>query len=162
MKKKLVIAISISLNAILLSVAILWTNLPSSQEEKTLFTYPLLIGNKTYTVTVLTNWNQERAPSVALLNSSKNHYPLELYFLGGTQEKNISYTINIPTDLLWGNISLIRKYYTVNPDDYVLRNNGTHSCLQMTYEYRPFFSGNGYFEIIGTQGAWQGYYSSTP
>ena len=154
MKKKFVIATSISLIALLLTIAVLWANLPSSQDEKNLFTYPLLIGNKTYTVTVETNWNQERAPSVALLNSSNNHYPLELYFLGGTQEKNISYTINIPTDLLWGNISLIRKYYLVDSKYYTLINNGTHNSLQMTFDYQPFFSGNGYFEILGTEGAW--------
>ena len=155
-RKFTILTTTISLIAILLSVAISWTNLPLAQEEKNLFAYPILMGNKNYTVTVETNWNQEREPSVALLNSSNNRYPFELVFLGGTEEKTSSYTINIPTDLLWGNISLTRKYYTVNPDDYTLSSNGTHSCLQVTFEYQPFFSGNGYFEIIGTQGAWQG------
>jgi hypothetical protein len=154
MKRKIIIPAAISLIAILLTIGILWANLPSGQEETNLFTYPLSVGNKTYIVTVETNWTEERVPSVTLLNSSNNRYPIELIFLGGTVEKTISYNITIPTDLLWGNISLIRKYYLVNPDYYTLTNNKTHNSLQMTFDYQPFFSGIGYFEILGTQGVW--------
>ena len=154
MNRKLIIHATISLIAISLTVGILWANLPSGQEETNLFTYPLSVGNKTYIVTVETNWTEERAPSVTILNSSNNRYPIELFFLGGTVNKTVSYNITIPTDLLWGNISLIRKYYLVNPDNYTLINNGTHNSLQMTFDYQPFFSGNGYFEILGTEGAW--------
>ena len=154
MKRKFTIPATISLIAISLTVGILWANIPSGQEEINLFTYPLSVGNKTYIATVETNWTEEQAPSVNLLNSSNNRYPMELIFLGGTVEKTISYNITIPTDLLWGNISLIRKYYLVNPDYYTLINNGTHNSLQMTFDYQPFFSGNGYFEILGTKGAW--------
>ena len=154
MKRKFIIIAVILLIAITLSVGI-WAGLQLGvKEEINLFTYPLLVGDKTYVVTVETNWAEERAPSVSLLNSSGNRYPLELYFLGGTEEKTISYNITIPTDLLWGNISLVWKYYLQEPNRYALSNNGTHNSLQMTFEYQPFFSGSGYFEILGTEGAW--------
>jgi hypothetical protein len=154
MRKKFIIVATILFVVILLSVGI-WAGLQlGAKEEINRFTYPLLVRDKTYVVTVETNWTEERAPSVSLLNSSDNRYPIELYFLGGTEEKNISYNIIIPTDLLWGNISLVWKYYLQESNRYTLSNNGTHNSLQMTFEYQPFFSGSGYFEILGTEGAW--------
>lgn len=154
-KRKLIVVLTIFLVAISLGVGILLANL----EKANLFTYPLSVGDKTYIVTVETNWNAERVPSVTLLNSSEpNRYTIELYFLGRTVKdigwENITYTITIPTDLLWGNISLIHKYYLVDPEGYTLTNNGTHNSLQMTFEYEFHFSGIGYFEILGTEGAW--------
>jgi len=154
MKRKFVIAATISLITISLTVGI-WTSLQSgTKHESTQFTYPILVGDKTFILTVVTNWSEEQEPSVILLNSSDNRHPIELYFLGGSAQKSISFKIDIPTDLLWGNISLIRKYYPVNPDNYILFNNGTYNSLEMTFDYQPFSSGSGYFEILGTEGAW--------
>jgi hypothetical protein len=154
MKRKLIISAAILLIAVSLSVGI-WAALQSEAKQKiNLFTYPLLVGEKTYVITVETNWDEEPAPSVTLLNSSDNRYPIELYFLGGTENKTISYNITIPTDLLWGNITLVWKYYLQEPNRYTLSNNGTDNFLNMTFEYQPFFSGIGYFEILGTEGAW--------
>ncbi len=154
-KKKLIIVAAILLIIIFLAAGILLACLEVGQEEETnLFTYPFSVKDKTFIITVETNWIAERAPSVTLLNDSDiNRRPVELYFLGGNK-KTISYNITIPTDLLWGNISLVWKYYLQNPDSYALSNNGTHNSLQKTFEYDPFFSGMGYFEILGTKGAW--------
>ena len=150
MNRKILVISAIFLIAISLGVGILLANL----ETTNLFTYPLSVGDKIYIVTVETNWNTERAPSVILVNSSEpNRYGIELYFLGGSKE-TIFYNITIPTDLLWGNISLIHKYYLVDTDQYALFNNGTHNSLYMAFEYMPLFSGVGYFEIVGTEGAW--------
>jgi hypothetical protein len=147
------IAAAISLIAISLTVGI-WAGLQLGKEKINRFTFPLLVGDKAYVATVETDWTEERAPSVSLLNSSDNRYLIELVFLGGTVEKTVSYKITIPTDLLWGNISLIRKYYIVDPDNYTLIDNGTNNSLQMTFDYQPSISGSGYFEILGTEGAW--------
>ncbi len=155
--KKAVYALALILILVITAVAagILLTCLEVNQEEETnLFTYPLSVGNKTFIITVETNWDAERAPSVTLLNVTDiNRHSVELYFLGGSK-KTISYNITIPTDLLWGDISLIKKYYLQDPDRYTLSNNCTHNSLQMTFEYVPPFSGIGYFEILGTKGAW--------
>ncbi len=155
MNRKLIIVVAISLIAISFAVGILLTRLEVNQEEETnLFTYPLSVGNKTFIITVETNWDAERTPLVTLLNVTDiNRHSVELYFLGDSK-KTISYNITIPTDLLWGDISLIKKYYLQDPDLYTLSNNGTHNSLQMTFEYVPPFSGIGYFEILGTKGAW--------
>jgi len=154
-KRKIIVVLAIFLIVISLGVGSFLANL----EKTNVFTYPLSVGDKTYVVTVETNWNAERAPSVTLLNSSEpNRYSIELYFLGRTVKdigwENITYTITIPTDLLWGNISLIHKYSLVDPERYTLINNGTHNSLKMTFEYEYHFSGIGYFEILGTEGAW--------
>jgi hypothetical protein len=117
-----------------------------------LYTYPLADGDKTFIVTLETNWTEEPEPKVTLINSSDpNQYAIELYFHGGT-EKTITYNITIPTDLLGGDISLIWKYYLQDPDRYTLSNNSTHNSLQMTFDYNPYFSGRGYFVIKGTEG----------
>lgn len=154
-KRKLIVIASILLIVISLAAGILWTRLEANREEEThLFTYPLSVGDKTFIATVETNWNTEHAPSVSLLNvSDGTRHAIEIYFSGGSK-KTISYNITIPTDLLWGDISLVWKYYLQDPDRYTLSNNGTHNSLQMTFEYEPFFSGVGYFEILGTEGAW--------
>ena len=154
-KRNLIVVVAILLVVISLAAGILMACLEVNQKEETnLLTYPLSVEDKTFIVTVVTNWNAERAPSVTLLNVSDiNRHSVELYFLGGSK-KTISYNITIPTDLLWGDISLVWKYYLQDTDRYTLSNNGTHNSLQMTFEYEPFFSGRGYFEIIGTKGAW--------
>lgn len=154
-KRKIIAILGIFLAAIVLGAGIFLANL----EKTNLFTYPLSVGDKTYIVTLETNWNAESAPSVTLLNSSQpGRYAIELYFLGKTAKdigwENITYTITIPTDLLWGNISLMHKYSLVDPERYTLINNGTHNSLKMTFDYEHHFSGIGYFEILGTQGAW--------
>jgi hypothetical protein len=155
MNRKLIVFAAISLIAVSLVSGLLLASLDLGQKEETkLFTYPLSVGNKTFIITVETNWDAERTPSVTLLNVTDiNRHSVELYFLGGSK-KIISYNITIPTDLLWGDISLIKKYYLQDPDRYTLSNNGTHNSLQMTFEYVPPFSGIGYFEILGTKGAW--------
>ena len=147
-KKKLIVVAAILLIVVSFAAGILFASLGPGTLN--LFTYPLSVGDKTYIVTVETNWNAETAPTVSLLNYS---YGIELYFRGGT-EKTISYNITIPNDLLWGNISLVWKYYLQDPDRYTLSSNSTHNSLQMTFDYSPFFSGSGYFEIKGTEGAW--------
>lgn len=126
--------------------------------DSKLYTYPLSVGDKTFIVTVETNWTAERKPSVSLLNSSDpNQCAIELYFRGHTDKnvnwETITYNITIPNDLLWGDISLVWKYYPQDSDRYALSNNSTHNSLQMTFDYSPFFSGSGYFIIKGTEGA---------
>jgi hypothetical protein len=126
MKKKLIVVAATVVIAVSLAAGTLLASLGSSTTN--LFTYPLSVGDKNYVITVETNWNAETAPTVSLLNYS---YGIELYFRGGT-EKTISYNITIPKDLLWGNISLVWKYYLQDPDRYTLSSNSTHNSLQMT------------------------------
>jgi hypothetical protein len=124
--------------------------------EVNFYTFPLSVADNTYIVTVEANWTGDHTPAVSLVNSSiPDKLAIELYFWG-TTEKNatwetVTYNITIPTDLLWGDISLIHKYYLVDPSKYSLSSNSTHTSLQMTFEYSPFFSGSGYFIIQETE-----------
>jgi hypothetical protein len=96
------------------------------------------------------NWDKANPPSVTLSNGTR--HAVDLYFFGGTN-KTVTCKIIIPTGLLGGNISLVKKYYVQDPDSYILRNDGAYNSLQMTFDYDPHFSGNGFFEIIGTEAA---------
>lgn len=152
MNKKITIAAIAILALVAIALAgILLANTGTTQQEKTnRFTYSLSAGDKTCTVTVEANWDQENPPSVTLSNGTR--HAVDLYFRGETK-KTVTYTITIPTELLSGNISLVKKYYLQSPDSYILHNNGAYNSLEMTFDYDPNFSGIGYFEIVGTEGA---------
>ena len=140
------------LSSLIVVVGVALNPTEDDMPEAKFYTFPFSVADNTYIVTVETNWTGDRTPAVSLVNSSTPDKPaIELYFWG-TTEKNatwetVTYNITIPTDLLWGDISLIHKYYLVDPSKYSLSSNSTHNSLQMTFEYSPFFSGSGYFII---------------
>ncbi len=119
-------------------------------EENNLFTYNLSVGGRTFTVTVETN--STRAPNVELPESDPTKYVI-IYFNGGSRN-TLFFNATIPNDLLWGNISLVWKYYLKETNRYTLSSNNTHNSVYMKFEYDPFMSGRGYFEIRGTEAAW--------
>lgn len=138
-----VIAVILSLS--LVSV-LLWFEVATGSK---LYTYHISVGEKTYIITVLTNWNS--APRIELSNSSLADLKYVYVNFFGSYEKNVFFKITVPTDLLWGNTSLIWKYYIQSPDRYTLSNDGTHNSLQMTFNY---VAADEHFEIRGTEGAW--------
>jgi hypothetical protein len=148
MKRVFIAAIAISLIVVSLVAGILLFETPESK----LFIYPISVGDKTYTITINTNWNS--APKVNLSNSSLTDLKYVSVDFTGSSSKDVSFNITIPTDLLWGNISLFWKYYEQSPNRYTLSNNGTHNSVQMTFTFTPYASGIGHFEIHGTEGAW--------
>jgi hypothetical protein len=152
MNKKIAVgAIAVILLVTIISAGILLGNMGTSQEDKSnRFNYSLSAGNKTYSVVVEANWGTDNPPTVTLSNGTR--HALVLYFLGGTK-KTVTYNIGFPTELIGGNISVVWKYYLQNPDRYTLTSNGTYNSLEMTFDYDPHFSGMGYFEILGTEGA---------
>jgi len=128
-----------------LAAGLLWFETTGSK----LYTYPISVGEKTYTITIVTNWNS--APKVNLSNSSLTDLKyISIDFIGSI-EKTVFFKITIPTDLLRGNISLIWKYYIQSPDRYTLSNDGTNNSLQMTFNH---VAADEHFEIHGTEGSW--------
>ncbi len=119
-------------------------------EENNLFTYNLSVGGKTFTVTVETN--STKAPNVEIPESDPIKYVI-IYFNGGSPN-TLFFNATIPTNLLGGNLSLVWKYYLQEPNRYMLSSNNTHNSVYMKFEYDPFMSGRGYFEIRGTEAAW--------
>jgi hypothetical protein len=150
-KRAFVAATTISLIAVSLVAGILLFNFAGDQEAiSKLYTYPVSVGEETHIITVRTNWTSE--PKVYLSNSSLTD-PLKYVsvdFMGSSRE-TVFFNITIPTDLFWGNISLVWKYYEQNPDRYTLSNNGTHNSVEVTFTHIATIE---YFEIRGTEGAW--------
>ena len=66
MIKKHIIFVSIILIAALLIAGVLIAVIHFNQEKINMYTYPLSANNKTYIITLETNWNEENAPSVSL------------------------------------------------------------------------------------------------
>jgi len=125
---------------------LLWFEIATGSK---LYTYHISVGEKTYIITVVTNWNS--APRVELSNSSLSDVKYVSVDFFGYYEKTVFFKITIPTDLLWGNISLIWKYYVQSPDRYTLSNDGINNFLQMTFNH---VAADEYFEIRGTEGVW--------
>jgi hypothetical protein len=128
-----------------LVAGLLWFEIAANK----IYTYHISVGEKTYVITVLTNWNS--APKVNLSNSSLTDLKYISVDFFGSYEKNVSFKITIPTNLLWGNISLIWKYYVQSPDRYTLSNDGIDNSLQMTFNH---IAADEHFEIHGTEGSW--------
>ena len=148
--KKAAYALALILILVITAVAavILLTRLEVNQEEENdLFTYPLSVGDKTYTITVNTNWTSD---TVVYLPESGDVNYISFDFVGPLTT-TVFFNITVPTDLLWGDISLVKKYYLQDPDRYTLSNNGTHNSIQMTFTHIALVE---HFEIRGTEGAW--------
>ena len=158
-------AIALTLAAVTLTVAVaaefLLTNVPVEEAKapeetraNNLYTYlvsPYHGNGKIYIVTVETNWTSK--PKISLPAEYDTLKYVSVVFSGWSRE-NVFFNVTIPTDLLWGSISLLRKYYDQPPDVYTLSNNGTHNSIMMTCVFTPYFSGVGYFTIRGTEAAW--------
>ncbi len=110
------------------------------------YTYPVSVGEKTYIITVRTNWTS--SPEVYLPEFSSKYVSFDFR---GPLRATVFFNVTISTDLIWGNISLVWKYYEQNADRYILSNNGTYNSLQMTFNHTATVE---HFEIRGTEGAW--------
>jgi hypothetical protein len=146
MKRK---ELALTLVAVILITALLagflWVDLAREKKAASkLYTYPVSLGEKTYIITVRTNWTS--APKVYLPEQESKYINCD--FIGPNRE-TVGFNITVPTDLIWGNISLVWKYYEQNADRYTLSNNGTHNSIQMTFYHTAT---NEHFEIHGTEG----------
>ena len=144
-RKKIAIAIAVVIIIIALAAGLLWFEIAGSK----LYTYPISIGEKTYTITVSANWNSP--PKVYLSNSSLTSLKYVSVDFIGSYRKTVTFRITIPTDLLWGNISLVWKYYEQNPNRYTVSHTSTSVSVQMTFTH---IATDEHFEIHGTNGAW--------
>ncbi len=140
---------ALTLGVVILITALLagflWVDLAREKKASSkLYTYPISVGEKTYTITVSTNWTS--APKVYLPEIDSKYVNCD--FIGPKRE-TVGFNITVPTDFIGGSISLVWKYYVQNVDRYVLSNNGTHNSLQMTFNHTATVE---HFEIHGTEG----------
>jgi len=146
MKRKKLILISASVILIVALIAgILWIDLSMVEEAPNkLYSYLISVGDKTYTVTVKTNYTD--APKVSLPESDPGYFNCD--FFGPTRE-TVGFNITFPAELIGGNISLVWKYYVQDHSRYTLSSNGTHNSIQMTFLH---VATDEHFEIHGTEG----------
>jgi hypothetical protein len=108
-----------------------------------LYTYPVSVGKKTYVVSVLSNYSS--APEVSYSEKSK----AVLVDFRGDKENSFC-NITIPTDLIWGELSVIDKYYIMSEEHYTKSYNGTHNSIYFAFNHPALVK---HFEVKGTQAA---------
>ena len=109
-----------------------------------LYSFPLLVGEKTYIVTAMSNYSS--APEVYLPEIPANM--VEFDFRGPPE--NAFCNITIPTDLIWGELTVIDKYYEMDKTRYIQTSNSTHNSIYFTFDNIALTK---HFEVRGTEGA---------
>ena len=144
---KLILIVVLTVLAISASVIAgsLWVDFTKENETPVNkpYKFPILVGDKTYRVSVTSNYSA--APQVSYSELSK---AVSVSFKG--DKENAFCNITIPTELIWGELSVIDKYYKMSEEQYIQSFNGTHNSIYFTFDHVALLK---HFDIIGTQGA---------
>jgi hypothetical protein len=143
MKRKALLTVVLLIISSIIVAGILLVDLGADEVSVgKLHTYPISVGDKTYMVSVRSNYTS--APKVTYSELSKS---VSVDFMG--DRENSFCNITIPTDLIWGELSVIAKYYKMSDDFYTQSNNGTHNSIYFTFNHTALIK---HFEIRGTEG----------
>jgi hypothetical protein len=126
---KIILALSLIvlvLVSIIVAGSLIFILEDDEDEAVKLYTLPVLVGDKTYTVGVKSNYSVSEVSYFGILRS------VSFYFRGSLRA-TVFCEIIVPVDLIWGEISVYNQYYIQNGDSYVMSNNGTHAFVQMTF-----------------------------
>lgn len=110
-----------------------------------LYTFPLSVGEKTYTVTVRSNCSSP--PEVSLPELPFANF-VSVDFVGDPE--NAFCNITIPNDLIWGELTVIAKIYVMDEANYIQSSNSTDNSIYFTFDQNARVK---HFEIWGTEGA---------
>jgi hypothetical protein len=110
--------------------------------EGTLSTFPLSVADNTYVVTVRSNYTS--APEVSYNRLDKI---VSIDFMGDPETAFCNVTI--PDDLIWGELSVISKYYEMPASYYTETSNSTHTSFYFVFDQIALIK---HFEIRGTEG----------
>ena len=121
---------------------------PTDDEGSTdkLYTFPLSVGEKTYIITIGSNYSS--APTVHLPQVPDNL--VEFAFLGPPEDSFCN--ITIPNDLIWGELTVIDKYYVMDKANYIQTSNSTDTSIYFTFSHSTHIALDKHFEIRGTEG----------
>lgn len=144
MKKIVLVLVLVSLIPVSILAGVLLIDWEEAEEKVRLYTYPLLVEDETYVVTVRTNYSS--VPEVGYYGIA-SLYSVTVDFRG--EKENSFCNITVPTDLISGDISVIDKYYEMTVDRYTLSNNGTHNSVYFPFNHPALVK---HFEIKGTEG----------
>jgi hypothetical protein len=109
-----------------------------------LYSFSLSVEDKTYIVTIVSNYSS--APEVYLPEIPANM--VEFDFRGPPE--NSFCNITIPTDLIWGELTVIDKYYKMDESSYIHTSNSTYNSIYFTFDHIALTK---HFEVRGTEGA---------
>jgi len=112
-----------------------------------LYTFPLSVGEKTYTVTVRSNYSS--TPEVYLPEIPANMVQVD--FRGSPEDSFCN--ITIPNNLIWGELTVIDKYYVMDKANYIQTSNSTDTSIYFTFNHITHIALVKHFEIRGTEGA---------
>ncbi|MCW4005578.1 MAG: hypothetical protein NWF04_03130 [Candidatus Bathyarchaeota archaeon] len=115
-------------------------------EDLDVYSYPLSVDDRSYLVTVVANWTSQ--PKVYLPEFDGAYVSVDFF---GPDRETVYFNVTVPKDLIWGDISLVWKYYEQSPDRYTLSSNATHNSVEMTFAHVATIE---HFEIRGTERAW--------
>ena len=107
-----------------------------------LYTFPILVGEKTHTVWVCSNYSS--APEVSYFGLLKS---VSVDFSG--DRENAFCNITIPLDLIWGELSVYQHGYEMSGADYILSSNSTHNSVYFTFDLPALIKD---FSIKGSEG----------
>lgn len=118
-------------------------DLPTEEpEEGILYTFPLLVGENTYMVTVLSNYSS--GPDVSYFGLLRS---VSVYFRG--EPENAFCNVTIPKDLIWGDILVNQHGFELNKDSFILTSNSTHNSVYFVFDL-PAYTKD--FVIMGSEG----------
>ncbi len=126
----------------IITATLLFDSSENESESNKLYTFPILVSDKTYTVSVRSNFSS--IPEVNYFGLLKS---VSVNFRG--ESENTFCNITIPTDLVWGELSVYQHGYEMSESDYIQSSNSTHNSVYFLFDLTALVKD---FEIMGTEG----------
>ena len=117
-------------------------NLEIELEEVKSYTFPISVGDKTYTIGVRSNYSVSEVSYFGILKCVSVDFR-------GSLRATVFCEIIVPADLIWGELSIYKNDYVQSDDLYILSNNGTYHSVQMTFKHIAIVEA---ISIKGTEG----------
>jgi hypothetical protein len=147
-KRVIALALVLVILSSIIAGGILYVHLVGNKASAAkLYTFPLSVGDKTYVVTVRSNYS---APPEVYLPEVPDNY-VEFDFRGPPEDTFCN--ITIPNNLIWGDLTVIDKYYVMDEANYIQTSNSTHTSIYFTFNHTTHNALTKHFEIRGTEGA---------
>ena len=141
-KSFLIIFLTIMIIGSLIIAGIFLIDLADDETSKgNLYQFPISVESKIYMINIRSNYSS--APEVSYFGFDKS---VSVDFIGDPE--NAFCNITIPTNLIWGELSVIDKYYKMDVAHYTESNNSTHNSIYFTFNQIALTK---HFEIRGTE-----------
>jgi hypothetical protein len=147
-RRVIVLALVLLVSFSIIVGGILWIHLVGNEASAgKLYTFPFSVGDKTYIVTVRSNYSS--TPEVYLPEIPANM--VEVDFKGPPEDSFCN--ITIPNNLIWGELTVIDKYYVMDKANYIQTSNSAETSIYFTFNHITHTALVKHFEIRGTEGA---------